>query len=92
MQNMGGVCEAVKETQIQKQLGRCAFGLDGLEGAVKDLEKRLEAILCPEPPSKVSEGKPEQTLVFLATTIKSFADRICFLTDRITELKSRIEL
>ena len=92
-------CE-VKETQIQRQLISCGQNLDSLETCLNDFlwrhrEKRIDAILVPNPPSTCSEEKiasQKDVMVALAGNIKSFADRIKYATTRLIEIKNRVEL
>ena len=83
---------AVKETQVSQQTMRISNGLERLEKSVQEIEERLSSILNDTISKDNCENKSESPIVSLASDLKGFADRVNRLTDRIDDIKRRIEL
>lgn len=81
----------LKETQVQQQLSRCCGNLDNLEGSIKELEARLQGVIVSSKADKEQEA-PVQQFVTLANNVRSIADRVMLATNKINDLRNRIEL
>ena len=80
------------ETQVQCQLNKCSGAISNLEKIVDELEIRLVEVLSSPPIETQEETKLSTPLVTLANEISMFTSRIYIVTDRINDIKKRIEL
>lgn len=82
-----------KEGQVGKQVAILPGKLDELEGSIKLLESRLQAVLkTPTPPSPDGEAKDDESLVPLANTVRQWHRQIQACNGRVCDILDRLEL
>jgi len=84
---------AERESQVSTWLNRIDSELD-MAGAVQEkIANRISSVLLGQPPTDPETAKkPEEGLVLLANTLRSFAVRLSTMTDEYDSMVERLEL
>ena len=61
-------------------------------GAIQALNDRLVGVMTQEPPSTEKDSKVGQSLVTIASNIRSHREGVCFILSRINSILQRLEI
>lgn len=85
--------EAIRVCQVEDGQRNLALQIEGLSGAIEQLEQRLSPVLQPSPPVELNaKSQPEEMLVQLAADYRERFKQVLSLTNRVAGMLQRLEL